>query len=327
MRRKWIYVLPAFAVAAAALGAAVWRHDSAAPSAPSQLPATVMIEMDRKPALAPASGAAETDFTAAPQARQGVAPVLRDAVLLPQAWMAHAAPPPDASPMPMIAIVMDDVGINPARTAGVLDLPAAVTLALLPYARDAAGIAARARAKGHELLVHLPMEAEGREDPGPRALRYGQPPDAFSANLEWNLSRFSGYVGVNNHMGSRLTRDPAAMEILQRRLRRRGVLFLDSRTTAATVAASVARANGVTTLERDVFLDNSLTAENIQAQMHRTETEARRRGYAIAIGHPHAATIEAVGAWAESLHARGFALVPLTSVTRLTTGAQTVARH
>lgn len=341
MRRKRKYMLPALAVAAAVLGAVIWRHESMDRSALPHPPVKVVANKERnllgrnadrvpqgKTALpADAGDSIDAHPMAPPVARQETAPALREAARNPEAWMAHAAPPHNAGPAPVIAIVMDDVGVNTAQLAGVLGLPAAVTLSILPYAPDAAGIAARAHTLGHEVLVHLPMEADGGEDPGPRALRHGQSPEAFSANLEWNLSRFTGFVGVNNHMGSRLTQDPAAMEVLQRNLYRRGVLFLDSRTTAGTVAAGIARANGVTTLERDVFLDNSPVPEKIQAQLRKTEAKARRQGYAIAIGHPHAATIGAVGAWAKNLRARGFSLVPLTSVTRITSGPQTVARH
>ena len=365
MRHKWKYLLPTLTVAAALLGAVIWRHESAELSAPAQSPVKAAIEMEQNRsersagpasdcrgetgaqrcpasqedlAVSPvkpeeemalpsgAEAAADTHDSAPPLARREAAPVLHEAARNPEAWMAHAAAPQNG-PLPMIAIVIDDVGVNAGQTPGVLRLPAAVTLSVLPYARDAAGVAARARALGHELLVHLPMEADGGQDPGPRALRHSQSPDEFSENLEWNLSRFTGFVGVNNHMGSRLTQDAAAMERLHGNLHRRGVLFLDSRTTPETVAARIARASGVTTLERDVFLDNSTAPENIQAQLRMTEAKARRRGYAIAIGHPYPATIEAVGNWAKNLKARGFALVPLTSVTRSMPGPQTAARH
>ncbi|MGK2872689.1 MAG: divergent polysaccharide deacetylase family protein, partial [Alphaproteobacteria bacterium] len=109
----------------------------------------------------------------------------------------------------------------------------------------------------------------------------------------------------------------AAMDVVMAQLKRRGLLFLDSRTARGTLAASTARMMGVTTLERDVFLDNVVTPEAIRAQLGKTEDAARSKGYAIAIGHPHTATVNALGLWAAGLEARGFKLVPLSTLTLL----------
>lgn len=236
----------------------------------------------------------------------------------PQAWSQFAmAAPENPARYPLIAIVIDDLGVAQARTGAALALPAPMTMAVMPYARDAAGIAHTARSLGHEVLVHLPMEARRGEHPGPHALTGAQPAQEFAERLAWNLSRLQGYVGVNNHMGSRLTQNPDAMAMLMAELRRRGLLFLDSRTDPATLAAATARAMGVTTLERDVFLDNVIAPENIRAQLRKVEETARRKGYAIAIGHPHEATIAVLLQWAKDLEARGFLLAPLSAITRL----------
>lgn len=245
----------------------------------------------------------------------------------PQAWMRHAAAAPvNPHHLPLIAIVIDDLGAAAARVDEALALPAPITLAVLPYARDAARIASAARARGHEVLVHLPMEAENAHSPGPQALSSALTPEAFAERLEWNLTRFSGYAGVNNHMGSRLTQNRAAMAMLMAQLKQRGLLFLDSRTAANTIAATTARLHGLTTLERDIFLDNEITPEMIRAQLDKTEATARRNGYAIAIGHPHSVTVAALQQWAADLEARGFMLAPLSAIARLQTrGPQLVA--
>lgn len=238
--------------------------------------------------------------------------------LYPQSWAGYAmAGPVNPAGHPLIAIVIDDLGVAPGRVDAALALPAPVTMAVLPYARDAEAIARAARLRGHEVLVHLPMEADNGQDPGPQALLGSLPPEEFAARLAWNLSRFEGYVGINNHMGSRLTRNADAMAMLLTDLQRRGLLFLDSRTGGHTVAASTGRALGVTTLERDVFLDNVVAAENIRAQLRKAEETARRNGYAIAIGHPHALTLAVLAEWAAGLEARGFVLAPLSAVTRI----------
>lgn len=245
------------------------------------------------------------------------APPAPDA-MQPQAWMRHAqASPANPGNLPLIAIVIDDLGVAPARVAAALALPAPMTMAVLPYASDAAALARRARLLGHEVLVHLPMEATNGQDPGPHALLATLTPAAFAQNMQWNLSRLAGYVGVNNHMGSRLTQNSAAMAMVMQELKRRGLLFLDSRTARHTLGASTARATGVTALERDVFLDNVITPEMIRIQIGKAEEIARRKGYAIAIGHPHPATINALTQWAAGMEARGFRLAPLSAIARM----------
>lgn len=237
----------------------------------------------------------------------------------PEAWARNAMPgPANPAHLPLIAIVIDDLGIAPEHIQPAVHLPAAMTMAVLPYAHAVVRAAAESRLRGHEVLVHLPMEADGEQDPGAEALLAGLTPLEFNRRVQWNLSRFEGYIGINNHMGSRLTRDSAAMGTLMAEVKRRGLLFLDSRTAAHTVAASTARALGVTALTRDVFLDNDITPENVRAQLHKAEEIALRKGYAIAIGHPHPVTVEVLAQWATDLEARGFVLAPLSAVARLT---------
>ena len=228
-------------------------------------------------------------------------------------WQRHAVAVAPADGRPMVAIVIDDVGLSRGRAGRTAALPGPLTLALLSYAEDLPALARTARAAGHELLVHIPMEPEGGAvDPGPRPLLSSHSASELRQRLAQELGRFSGYVGVNNHMGSRLTADPAAMAVVMAELQARGLLFLDSRTTAATVAATVARAAGVPTLERDVFLDNELDPAAIRAALATVEERARTQGYAIAIGHPHDVTLEVLAQWLPQARRRGFHLVPLS---------------
>lgn len=248
---------------------------------------------------------------------QALSPALSPVIHPPALPRNDTLPPPHAGQFPLIAIIIDDLGIAPAQVAAALALPAPMIMAVLPYARNAAQIAKTAREQGHEVLLHLPMEATNGQDPGPQALLAGLPPAIFSQRLAWNLSRLDGYAGVNNHMGSKLTQDPVAMSMLMAEIKRRGLLFLDSRTDARTIAASTARNMGVTTVQRDIFLDNMITPDAIRAQLHKTEAIARRNGFAIAIGHPHQVTLDVLSAWAAGLQARGLTLAPLFAITRL----------
>ena len=219
---------------------------------------------------------------------------------------------PDA---PWIAIVIDDVGLNRTNSARAAALSGPLTLAYLPYAEDLATQTARARAAGHELLVHVPMEPESTtEDPGKNALRTTLDSDEIARRLDWALGRFQGYVGVSNHMGSRFTADGAAMTAALELLGARGLLFLDSRTTSRTRGKGVARALGVPFLERDVFLDNELSRVAIGRQLDLAESVARRQGHAVAIGHPHTVTLDVLERRLPQLERRGFVLVPVATI-------------
>lgn len=234
--------------------------------------------------------------------------------LLPP-WRRFAALAPDGHGRPMIALVIDDMGMDRKRSRRAVQLPAQVTLAYLPYADDVARQVEQARAAGHEILVHLPMEATDRGAyPGPNALMVDLDQAELMRRLRWNLDRLSGYVGVNNHMGSRFTASGPGMELVLAELKARGLLFLDSRTTSESVAGRMARRFGLPAGSRDVFLDHIETAENVAGQLQLVEDLARRQGVAIAIGHPHDATLEQLERWLPTLAQKGLILAPLSAV-------------
>ncbi len=233
------------------------------------------------------------------------------------AWEKFAALADNPEGKPMIAVIIDDVGVDRGRSARAIRLPAAVTLAFLPYARDLARQLGEARRRGHELMLHLPMEPEDRTaDPGPVVLRVGDTPEEMRRQIDVALKTFTGYVGLNNHMGSRLTEDPVAMRVVLAELGARGLLFVDSRTTAKTVAPGIARELGVPFAARDVFLDDDPSPASVLAEMRRVEGIARRKGSAIAIGHPRDATLDALEGWLRGLARRGFVLVPVSAIVR-----------
>ncbi len=215
----------------------------------------------------------------------------------------------------MIGIVIDDLGIDKKGSARAITLPAPVTLAFLPYATHLEEQTEAARAAGHELLVHMPMQPEGSgADPGPNALMVNLSPEEIRNRLDWALARFRGYVGINNHMGSRFTSDAAGMDVVLADLKRRGLLFLDSRTAGSSVGFKRARALGVPAAVRQVFLDDKLTRDAIDYRLHEVEIRAKRSGHAIAIGHPHDVTLEAIEAWVPTLAAKGFQLAPVSAL-------------
>jgi len=217
----------------------------------------------------------------------------------------------------MVAIVIDDLGLDRRRTAQVTALSGPLTLSYLAYAQALPAQTAAGRAVGHELMVHMPMQPGDSDiDPGPGALRVGQDGAEIRRRLERALAAFDGHVGLNNHMGSRFTAHAAGMRVVLETTRRRGLLFLDSRTTGGSVAPRLAAATGVPFLERTVFLDHDPHRAAVERQLGALERIARAHGHAVAIGHPRDATVAALRDWLPRAEARGLALVPASAIPR-----------
>jgi polysaccharide deacetylase 2 family uncharacterized protein YibQ len=216
---------------------------------------------------------------------------------------------------PKIAIIIDDLGMDVKHTKQVLNLPAGVTLAFLPYAPAVRSLAQEGKEKGHSLIIHVPMEAmDGNLNIGPGGLKTSMSDAEFTAALEAMMQSFDGYEGINNHMGSRLTQDEAKMDRLMDILAEKELFFVDSKTAGGSVAAREAAENGVRYAERDVFLDHIDSAEFVHGALSKVESTARRKGYAIAIGHPKAHTIAGLRAWLPTLEQKGLELVPVRAL-------------
>ncbi|MBI1776324.1 MAG: divergent polysaccharide deacetylase family protein [Proteobacteria bacterium] len=232
-----------------------------------------------------------------------------------QPWRRYAVAVPPPDDRPMIAVVIDDAGVDRARTQQAIRLRAPLTIAFLPYAQDLKAQTEAAHAAGHELMVHVPMEPFGEyHDPGPNVLLVKQSRTELLHRLVRDLESFQGYVGINNHMGSRFTSNAETMGPVAAELKRRGLLFLDSRTTAQSVAFQVAVEHGVPSAVRDVFLDNEDRSDAVLRRLAELEQIARRQGHAIAIGHPREVTLAELEQWLLGVETRGFRLVPVSAV-------------
>ena len=193
---------------------------------------------------------------------------------------------------PLVAIVVDDIGYDRDIAAQLLSLDAPLTFSILPYGPYSQKLAAEAKAKGHEIMLHLPMEPMEFPDvnPGPGALLRQMSADELIAQLDDNLNRVSGLKGVNNHMGSALSTSPERMRQIFSVLKKRGLFYIDSRTTADTVARSSAQLLQIPFAERDVFIDHLENEKFIRGQLKLLVKRARHQGYALGIAHPHAIT-------------------------------------
>ena len=294
---------------------------TAALSVPATPPLPAYEEALSAPAVLDSGTAMPTPAPIAPPAPSAAAPGPVTNVSPSATWLAYAVPTPDPQGRPMIAIVIDDVGLDRANSARAIALPGPLTISFMTYAEHLDQQSALAREHGHELMLHVPMEPmDASLDAGPDVLRTDLAPEELKRRLDWDLSRLSGIVGINNHMGSKFSRSPEGMSLVMQALRDRGLLFLDSRTIADSVGTKEAAAYGVPHADRDVFLDDDQSPAKIDEMLAELERIARRRGYAVGIGHPHPATIEALQRWLPLARQEGFMLVPISAIVRHTNG-------
>ncbi|WP_437889129.1 divergent polysaccharide deacetylase family protein [Phytobacter sp. V91] len=190
-----------------------------------------------------------------------------------------------------LAIVIDDFGYRPQTENQVLAMPAALSVAVLPNAPHAREMATKAHNAGHEVLIHLPMAPLSKQPLEKDTLR----PEMSSAEIERIISDAVSKVpyatGLNNHMGSAMTSSLFGMQKVMQALSRYDLYFLDSMTIGNSQAMRAASGTGVKVIKRRVFLDDTQNESDIRAQFNRAVELARRNGSAIAIGHPHPATV------------------------------------
>lgn len=192
---------------------------------------------------------------------------------------------------PRLAIVIDDLGYNLHRAEEIMDLPVELTLGMLPYAPFAQQIAKRAHSHGREVILHQPMEPVTADRLEPGTLELKMTAERFHRQFADSLARLPNVTGVNNHTGSLLTAHRLPMEWLMAGIARRGLYFLDSRTTPHTVAETTARELDVPTIRRDVFLDHVRTEQFLEAAYNQSLSIARKRGQAVVIAHPYPITV------------------------------------
>ena len=213
-----------------------------------------------------------------------------DATAPPESVVKPVIPP--AAKGPRVALIIDDMGYDLKQARRLMDLKIPLTLALFPYSPHQKEIARLARARDMELMLHMPMEPKEypKVKPGPGALLQTMTPDELVTQLIRNLDTLPDAVGINNHMGSLLTAQAERMNQIFIILKKRGLFFVDSRTTTATQAPAAARLLQLPFAQRDVFLDHEPSADFVRGQVRQLIRVARRDGHAIGIGHPYPIT-------------------------------------
>lgn len=223
-------------------------------------------------------------------------------------------PPPERA---RLAIIIDDLGGAAPGTDELLALDRPLTFAVLPFLRFTAREAELARARGHQVILHLPMQpADPAVDPGPGAITVNLGDDEIRAAVRRDLEAVPGVVGVNNHMGSLATTDRRVMDIVMSVVAEAGLFFVDSSTARSSVVRAAARAAGVPTGFNVRFIDNVKDVETIKKELARIGDDALRSGQAITTGHAHPATARAVREMIPQLEARGIRLVFVSELVR-----------
>ncbi len=254
------------------------------------------------PPAKPAAKKPHTQLAGKGRARQAPAPAL----------LGNAQPEKNVQ----IAIVIDDLGMDIKQAREILSLPSKITLAIMPGLVQSKKIAELAKQGNREVLIHLPMEYRGKNGkPSAGMLRSDMTPMEFLTIVSDDVESVPGAVGINNHEGSALTENKEAMKFLMAELKARNLMFLDSLTSAKSVAYPTAKEFGLKSGKRDVFLDNdSNNPASIDKQLDELVEIARKNGKAIGIGHPHPATISELKKWIAGSAGQGIEIVPVSKL-------------
>lgn len=281
---------PAVSETMAAASATVTEPPPPAP--PTALPPEPAIAPPTAPKqMAPPTPAKPTPIPAVEQPRPTAKPATQ-----------QTAPP---HKKPMVAIIIDDMGYQPAIGRKMLALPLNLSFSFLPSGPQTKELAAAAHGKKRDILLHLPMEAtDHKVDPGPGTLNVAMAAEEMQQKLANHLALVPMAIGINNHMGSRFTEERLAMATLLAEIKQRGLFFLDSRTSTKSVACAVAKETGVPCLSRHLFLDNDQNQAAVAKQLDALLALAEKNGQAVGIGHPHPATLAALTARQHALSER-----------------------
>jgi uncharacterized protein len=215
-----------------------------------------------------------------------------------------------------LAIVIDDLGSDRAQADALFRLSYPLTISVLPNHSSSGEIAEEAHRRGYQVMLHLPMASAAGAIDEPVELRPGMDPATVGKTFSSMLDTVPYAAGVNNHEGSLGTADARLMSELMPLLHEHNLFFIDSRTTAATVAETAAHTAGVPAASRNVFLDDEQSVSAIRKQFALAVRDAREKGSALAIGHPHPETLQALEEMLPGAKRQGVTLVFASDLAR-----------
>lgn len=213
-----------------------------------------------------------------------------------------------------LTIIIDDIGYHLVNGLRSTQLPAPVTLAIIPYTPHSVSLADAAHLEGKELMLHLPMSSTNGRAMEAGTLTSLMAKSEFKQNLNNSIKAVPYIQGVNNHMGSKLTEQAEPMQWVMEELEGKPLYFIDSRTSANSQAYEIAKQHAIPTLKRDIFLDNQREPQAILEQLNKAVLNAKRNGYAIAIGHPYPETLKVLEQQLPKLQQQGIQIVPASAL-------------
>ena len=219
---------------------------------------------------------------------------------------------------PSISIIIDDMGYRLKLGERAVKLLGNFTYSFLPHAPYAVVLSENAHSKNKEIMLHIPMEAEGGARLGPGGLTQCMTKQKFTETLESNIKSVPHATGFNNHMGSLLTKSQLLMTQLMKQVALdKKLFFVDSQTTSNSVALKVAKAEGLNSIRRDIFIDHEESEEFIQKQLRKLIRRAKNKGTALAIAHPKKLTLSLLEKWLPKLEEQGIKLIFVSELIEL----------
>lgn len=235
-----------------------------------------------------------------------------------QPWQVYARPFDPNDKRPRVALAVTNLGLSAAATDQAINsLPGPVTLVFAPFADNLRDAITRARARGHEVLLSVPMEPEAypRSDPGPYTLLTSLSEAENMDRLYWSLTRAEAYVGIANLTGSKFATSPRHLEPVLKQLRQRGLLYLDRWAQGPqSPSVEIARATGLPIAGVHSTIDQEPVRSAIEGRLTELERAARRDGRALGLALPYPLSLERIAVWATGLDARGVALAPVSAI-------------
>jgi polysaccharide deacetylase 2 family uncharacterized protein YibQ len=232
-------------------------------------------------------------------------------------WLVYSRPFSHGDERPRVAVVVMGLGISESETKNAIDmLPGSISFSFAPFVNKLKTWIEISRAKGHEVLLDLPMEPLDypRNDPGPQTLLTDVPFKQNLRRLNWVLSRATGYVGVSTFMGSGFTARPRALKPVLTELNARGLMLLDTRENPLGVATDLARDMGLPVATNNEYIDQEQALEPILQRLNALEQRAKENGAAVAVARPHPLTVKSLKRWIDGLDAKGFVLAPVSAL-------------
>jgi hypothetical protein len=251
------------------------------------------------------------------ESQHGPIPKIASDGRTPAMIYAKASKLPAGQDEPRIAIILGGLGVSASVTAEALEkLPGPITFAFTPYTASLEKLAASASAHEHELLLQAPMEPFDYpdNDPGPQTLLTSLPPAQNVDRLQWLMARMQGYVGITNLMGSRFTASDPALSPILREIGKRGLIYVDDGSSARSVAGQIAGTQNLPFVKADITIGAASSPTEVDQALARLELKAREGGGAVGFAQASPAVVARLDEWAKKIGARGFVLIPISTV-------------